>query len=87
MKKNNMIFPKRFEGMDPDLLMVEVIHSINGKLVQSLYPSLADAEALLDLNKFMGPMVGRIIGPIGGNAKGIDCLRFEDREAYKKLSE
>jgi len=79
MKKNNMIFPKRFEGMDPDLLMVEVIHCINGKLVQSLYPSLADAEALLDLSKFMGPMAGCLQGGL--------CLRFEDSASNKRLSE
>lgn len=79
MKKNNMRFPKAFDGINPDLLMVQVIHCINGKLVQSLYPSLADAEALLDLNKFMGPMTGSLQGGL--------CLRFEDSASNKRLSE
>jgi hypothetical protein len=69
-------FPKRFEieGVDPCTLKVKVVSNLK----EIVFKSLEDADHIMDLSRFVGPMADM--------HEGKRCVRFECKDSYQKLS-
>ena len=79
-----MNFPKRFEmlGIDPRSVKVKVVYTgISGKLYQVVYDNIAKFN--LNYNN----ECGKLVGPMADKLNGEWCLRFESKDAYRRLSE
>lgn len=74
--------PPRYEAMDVEEILnmkVQLVHSIDGHIFSQEMLNLEVASNVVNLADFVGPMVGKI-----GNEW---CLRFEDKEANRRLSQ
>lgn len=81
MENYELKLPSRFDDFPTKEILnmkVQVVHKIEGQLVTQEIGNIDAAAAILDLNKFCGPMYGEI--------EGKACLRFESQAAYEVLS-